>query len=920
MDELSAAVEQVKKSRLYRGQIHKGVLLEARDPIPYDPNGFPDPRLKSAADIILKACGYSFLYSHQGTLIERLFEDKSVGLFIPRGAGRRTSLVLASAAYAVVKGKSVLILSRDDESAHKLAARFPASLSRIVSSHFLEHEHISAQLTTDIIISTPERLGRFLLRNYNEVKEWLSTLGLFAISDITHFDSVQLAHADALAELISCLVSGIEKIYYLVSGEPINNAAQVLTSISKSDDNAVVLSDGREKNAINLLYWIPPHIIDASSGKPKIERRGFYREIGFLLEMMKDRKNLLVWHSYAAVSKDRIARLLRTFSPAANPTIIDGLDDIEAAPKSAYDGLIMLGLPNNMEATLDSLGHFLVKGSPAVVVLPNDPATMHFVRSEGQALAKEYPELLLCETTPHIELLYFMLLLHLEDREILDKTNFIFLLKSHSEHIGQRLLADKILIDEDDYFGIDRIALIDKLEKRFHGTLREESVKVEFGRQDKYLDSCYFPERYFPGSLHIFKETVHQLVKDDQGYSFRSFGENAPVKRVPSIQYSSADAQPASSLSQSGISFQLFEGNLSAVWKGFNEYSDYSAVPRKPVLTTVGEGLSFERSTYLIKIEYGELSHNLLHLMKIWLPRYYLNFNDYFDLYSDERNVYLFSFFALKKEAYNFWGMIASINRKVLTDSLGLLLDDCPCRSGCPYCLEIADCGAEKESLDKPGTMRFVSGVLGKEAESRIVFKYSGLPSEEAQSFYEEIKNKIFILFEKKLDLSIKNKVPIVAVKTGILESPIIGLFNSRLVQVVELLSEAAATETIAHEYAHNWAAENMVIDDSSFPPECLRKELKDFLKKVIIEGFAEWVAFKVMDFHGLESNMADIHLRKYDEYGEGFHALYWLEDHYGFQAVIDFVKSGKVAVGEGKSWGLSEILNESGVKARIIR
>ena len=913
MDELNDVIGQIKKSPHYRGQIHRGVLLEKRGANPHDLKGFVDARLKSAITEILKACDFPFLYSHQGALIERIFEGKSAGLFIPRGAGRRTSVVLASAAYAIVKGKTVLILCRDDESARNLAKHFPSPLSRIVNVNFLEHEHFSAQMTTDIIISTPERLGRFLLRNYDEIKDWLTTLGLVVLSDVTGFDSIQFMHSLAVANLLESLIKGNEKIAYLVTGEPINNAAQVLTAISKSDNNAVVLSDGREKNAVNLLYWIPPHVVEAASGKPKIERRGFYREIGCLLEILKDRKKVLVWHSYASISKDRIARLLKTYSSTADATIIDSLDGIETASKTVYDGLIMLGLPINMESTLDSLGHFLADGSPAVVVLPNDPATMHFIRSAGSTGAREYPEYIACGTTPYVEFVYYMLYLYLSGQNKIAKTDLANSLKSDADYASQRLLSDNILIDEDDFFGIDRAALIDRLEKRFQGTLREEAVRVEFDRGEIFLDSCYFPERYFPGSLRFFNETVHQLIKDDTGYAFRSFGDNAPVKRVSIVQYETS-AKPVASSSQNGLSFQLLEGDLKAIWKGYKEYADFAGVPQKPLVTTVGEGMPFTRTTFLIKIEGGNVSHDLHHLMLIWLPRYFLNFSDYFGICSDGRCVMLFSFLSQKKEAYNFWGMISSIIRKVLADSLALMLDECPCWSGCPYCLEIADCHSESDSLDKPGTMRFAAGVLGRDEERRIILKLTGLPGEEAQSFYEEISRKVFSLFEKKLDLLIKSKVPVSAVKTGVLDSSTIGLFDGRLIQVIENLSEAAATETIAHEYAHNWAAENMVIDLDSFPPEYKRnKESSDFLKKIVIEGFAQWAAFKVMDFYGLEGNMADIHLRKYDEYGEGFQAFYWLEDHYGFQAVLDFVKTGNFSAGEGKAWGLNEILSASG-------
>lgn len=914
---------EIKKNRNYHGQIQKGIRLEGNSAVPFDIDNLSDGRARFAAQEILDLCGFPFCYSHQGLLIEHLLADETVGLFLPQGSGRRSAVMLGSAVYAIVKGKAVLVICRDDEAAKKLEARFPRPLSRLIQVQLHDQEHFAVEMTTDIIISTPERIAGLLLQDYTKIESWLSILGLIVVSDLTRFNSAQRAHSAALINLFYSMIADSRRVAYLVTGEPINNAVQVVGEISgirETGKITAILADGREKNTLDLFYWIPTYVINIneSSGRTLVERRDFYREIGSLLEIMKERKKILVWHAFAVVSKDRIARLLKSFGPFTDLTVIRDLDDIEAVRNGGYDGMIMLGLPGNMKGVIDALGHYLVEGSPVAVVLPNDPATMHFIRIEDSFLKREYPEFLMGGATPYLEFLYYMMYLYLTEQQRIEKTDLTTAKRDSAEYLKSHLIEDKIVVEAESHYRIDRSALIDRLHKHFHQTSKEEVVKVKIGQEERALDLCYFPERYYPGSFYFSGDTMHQLVKDDGKYEFRSCGELAPVKRTPILKYTQATSSVASS-SHSGLKFDLLAGKLSATWNGYKEYAEYSDVPRNPIIMKVGDGLSFQRETMLIRIECAPYGHEIHHMLQTWLSRYYLNFNDYYDLFSDETSVYLFSYIAIRKDMLNIFGLIPSIVRKAFEDSLGLLLDACPCADGCPYCLEVGNCSREDENLNKKRLMGFITKITRLNAEKKIKFKYEGLGFEESQSFYEEISRKIFEVFEKKLDIPIKNKVPIVAVKMGVLSAPIVGLFTGSLIQVNENLPEAIATEVIAHEYAHNWAAENMVIDLTSTLDVADNEELRNILSKLIIEGFAQWVAFKVMDYFGLESSMSKIYLWRFDEYGEGFRVLYWLEEKFGFQAVLDFVKKGNVAVGEGKALKIDDILDKSGCNARIL-
>ncbi len=112
------------------------------------------------------------------------------------------------------------------------------------------------------------------------------------------------------------------------------------------------------------------------------------------------------------------------------------------------------------------------------------------------------------------------------------------------------------------------------------------------------------------------------------------------------------------------------------------------------------------------------------------------------------------------------------------------------------------------------------------------------------------------------------------------------GFFNTRLlpesprptILIMSDLPPAAFLETFAHEYAHLWQFErNPELDDA-----------------YLCEGFAQWVAAKLLENKGLDAALAKLRKRTDGTYGKGYHRMVQYEESVdGDVAKVLFMISG---------------------------
>jgi hypothetical protein len=105
-----------------------------------------------------------------------------------------------------------------------------------------------------------------------------------------------------------------------------------------------------------------------------------------------------------------------------------------------------------------------------------------------------------------------------------------------------------------------------------------------------------------------------------------------------------------------------------------------------------------------------------------------------------------------------------------------------------------------------------------------------------------------------------------------------VGLFarkgRRRVMYLLSGLPQILLVQVAAHEWAHAWQGENCPL-------------LRDPLVR---EGFAEWVAYKVLQALGAVKKMA-LMMRQNGLYGDGLRKMLALEQRSGAVGVLDFCR-----------------------------
>jgi hypothetical protein len=262
-----------------------------------------------------------------------------------------------------------------------------------------------------------------------------------------------------------------------------------------------------------------------------------------------------------------------------------------------------------------------------------------------------------------------------------------------------------------------------------------------------------------------------------------------------------------------------------------------------------------------------------------------------------------------------------------LFSSMLNILMICPCSNGCPHCLQTVDCMEDpwNEQLDKAGLMRYLNQFLGNSAvklDFQIECRTTGLPktpSEKirmAEELLNDQKIKVVEMLKDRFEMPIGSVAALLYVSDDSLSSKnILGQYSpsENTVKINHGEKELTTGSVIAHEYAHNWQYDpGCDQEQPNLAPWAEDPSLK-FEGQILIEGFAQWVSYRYLDFLGADREMEEIDIRCDDKYGDGFDVMKYIEEKYGFYEVKRFI--------EGKSQQFPDLQSLKGIEnATIIK
>jgi hypothetical protein len=243
----------------------------------------------------------------------------------------------------------------------------------------------------------------------------------------------------------------------------------------------------------------------------------------------------------------------------------------------------------------------------------------------------------------------------------------------------------------------------------------------------------------------------------------------------------------------------------------------------------------------------------------------------------------------------------------------------CPCTRGCPGCLHIPNCHTSpldaECSLDKMQTIQTLGRVLAIDTTSTIKHRTESIElSEVVHQLAEHLYDYVF---PHKLDMNIGEPAEAVVILPDEAHEELRGRCYYSMAEnrvcVLPCRHDQMMT-TLAHEYAHNWQRKGTAPMSSALMDAA---HVPYFDGKLFIEGFAQWVEYKVAEYYEMRWDLDQIQFHHYDEYSEGFQVLRWIEQQAGSGKVMEFIRSGELVL-NGESVDLERMIRESGVQARL--
>ncbi len=957
-------ISQLKRSKHYKGQIFSS-NVQGRDQIELIGSYRND-----VVNEMMALLGMDGLFLHQNNTIEAMEDSKNCVLFGEARSGKSRAAYLSIVNEIAQNGKTVLLLTSHTGVADKLKELedFLETIKWDLQIRALSAENLTMLRTNldqlpDILITSPDLIIKYLSDNtYLQGPEFFLSCGVTVIEDLNEYRSGELVHIKYLLKMLHMFSLG--EMQFIVTSAPVKSREKFAEDLLGGLRETVIVHPSHSSALMEVVYWSPPIAMDING---VLRRRNLDEELNQLIPqlLVAGKSKILIWlvsENYSLFALDEWQNSFDEFVPDSNEgklqvSIKCVVDIADESIETDYDIIITLGYPIGFGNIENLLSNLVSETGNAIVMPDEDPISygvfmdeeiFRFYKKKSTRKAVESREVFIAQND-YIKGLYFNLCLQLVSSTNLGIITYKLLKRTWGDSFVnnslQQLLDKEVIriidpnIEIQDFDYLKSFTDTDNIR---WGALEQKQVWVE---QYGYLDISLIPHLAYQGSIYHRRGSSMQFNHATDGTISlemaltKSYIGTIPIKKVEvslAEHLSRHQTIEHTNFSIEHVCFDKFKVST-------NKFYRIEADPDG----SNSEDISFSPASHYessqiqaLKIKSSD-THAFYHLWIIYANKLIRNLEEFTFTYIDNDYVYI-SATSIERNGFvsylfdNFLGVFEEIQQLaaniILSHPSSEPTPQCIETNRCPYC--------QNDSLNSASKEKLVHDLVFNRKDAEIAsqiqkFKKTSPSKDVLLKQVHLWGKKIQYLFDSKLDIHINSPAKINIVSKDKLPQGVVGLYYQGINQImlIDSCTESACAEILAHEYAHNWQFTDNNIHSSLIDQELPENGL------IIIEGFAEWIAYKVCDLLGLKQQMKAIDMLSIDggayvntagdiiyiqgnEYTKGFNFIYWIEDNItGFTGLLTFIKTGEaIDPDSDKSYNISELLQMYSNKNRYVK
>ena len=834
-----------------------------------------------------------------------------------------------------------------------------------------------------VLFTTPDFINEEILpKSLTRWKEFLKNIGLIIIEDLEEYYGIYGVNSSfLLRRILRVLRNFNNELSLLLHSLPLYDFENHIRYLTGEDFNFsdFVVVDTRERPSILLICWSIPFILERPLSEKPV-RRALLKELEIILSIFSDinqELNIIFLKNDLFIKGLDVTRIEQGLGkPLGNFMHADKLKNIDLRKKGLeyedIDLLISAGYPGSLIHLMHQIKHLGKDLLIAIIINDMDPLDQYFIRKieEKIELSKEYPDIssgLRCFSLPirRKHLLAAMTDFPLKDKDIikifgksiwqevfsenmnkiiefhvpLEKNNRIYILRQSEE---QRFLKPHLHTVGEVWMDEEHPGLLSVVERRGREDINLFYIdnKGIFGRLYPAKVFFFKDERYRVRNFDFNNNSIHVETEDELVMTEKIH----QIKEITFIHNSDQEIFFSEKKEEFHLNITYGKLNLKETISGYREFEffdvEYEGEPNYYKETTSDETKEYENELFTegIKIELDntafEIIHSITHLLKICLSNFIICNKDEIEIITKDNAIYIYENIPSSVGyAHYIFNNFNDLWERFLLMAYDILIS-CACKEGCSGCLKVKNCyhSNYNTDLDKKETIKYIGEILKKhptDLEKNIKKKYGPLGNDPKDVLIlEEIARDVIQAEKNILGIEIPNPVSVCFMTEQEAQSSnVAGLWHRKenVIALIPGYDEYFYFDILSHEYFHDWQSKSQEL----FKKELLyynKENIMDpnnllFSGKIIVEGSANWAEFKIIDYYSMGRIKAGIAQKHFDQYGEGFKLIMWIEANFGIKGVFEFFKT--LEIGDSINFvdptQRREIYNQASVTAAVL-